>query len=193
MKSAWIAWAFFIVHISCGAKGGSFGPEVSVANRLKHECGYDLGEEIVGSIVSEEVKQGVFHAGRYISFEFQINFGPLKKKTVARILFNCTSEGSSAPYGQLLTPAQLIQREDAGGRYFRHVAWQKKISGRNWSGLVAYSDYLFGDGQKSLTYTYLICPISLQCFYFEINPQIRLTSKEREAGLDLMRGISYKD
>lgn len=190
MKSVGIAWAIFAIHTAGYANEDEF-LKLTAVDRLKIECGYDLGEQMVGSIISGEVKEGDFNSEKYINFNFQIDLKLLQKKTTGSISFNCILNEPSAKYENSLTPAQLIQQEDAGGRYFRNIAWQRKISGRNWSGLIAYSDYLFGDGQKSLTYNYLICPAALQCFSFEIDPKIKLTSKERGVALSLIKKISF--
>lgn len=191
MKSVSILWMVLALHLPCNAKATDFSSPTA-ADRLKIECGYDLGEEITREIISEEIKEGVFDSAKYVNFDFRINLRILQKEVAANIVFNCIGEGSRAPSKKSLTPIQLMRQEDAGGRYFRHVAWQRKIHGRNWSGLIAYSDYLFGDGQKTPTYTYLICRAQSQCFNFEIDPRDRLTSREREAVLDLIKDISYE-
>lgn len=191
MKSVSIVWMVLALHLSCNAKATDFS-RPTAADRLKIECGYDLGEEITREIISEEIKEGVFDSAKYVNFDFRINLRILQKEVAAKIVFNCIDEGSPVSYKKSLTPVQLMRQEDAGGRYFRHVAWQRKIHGRNWSGLIAYSDYLFGDGQKTPTYTYLICRAQSLCFNFEIDPRDKLTSREREAVLDLIKGISYE-
>lgn len=189
MKSVLIFWMLVAFHLSCNAKDAEFKKSIA-ADRLKIECGYDLGEKITKGILSEQIKESVFDSRKYVSFDFRIQLTLLQKDVAASIVFNCVDETAAAPNQENSTPVQLMQQQDAGGRYFRHIAWQRKISGRNWSGLIAYSDYLFGDGQKSSTYTYLICRAALQCFSFEIDPRVRLTAKEREAALDLIKSIS---
>lgn len=182
---------FFAVHFSCNAQEGEFGKSTA-AERLETECGFDLGERIKRAIASEKVSEINLNSMRYVNIEFQINLNILKKKTTARISFNCAIDGKITSNSNSPTPAQLIRQQDVAGRYFRHVAWQRKIAGNNWRGLIAYSDYLFGDGQKSETYSYFICLPTSQCFGYEVDPEVRLTSQEREIAIRLIEGVSRK-
>jgi hypothetical protein len=192
MKSMWFVYLLCATHLPCVAKDNE-QQKANAIDTLRAHCGYDLGKGIKNSIISGKTEERNFDSAKYANLEFKIDLRLLKKKTTANIRFNCITEGKSPSEPQSLTPAQLIQQEDAGGRYFRHIAWQQRISGDNWSGLVAYSDYLFGDGQKSPTYIYFICQARSQCFDFEISPAVKLTSKEREIALGLVRKISYKN
>lgn len=191
MKSILFCCALCVIHLSCIAKDSEQKEETAI-DALEVHCGYDLGEETINSITSSKVKKENFNSTKFTHLEFKMALKLGKKKTNASIRFNCITEGDFSSEPPFLTPTQLIRQEDAGGRYFRHIAWQKKITGNNWDGLIAYSDYFFGDAQKSKTYYYLICRTASKCFDFEIDPTIKLTQREQENALDLIRRISYK-
>jgi hypothetical protein len=73
-------------------------------------------------------------------------------------------------------------QEDSGGRYCRHVVWQREYEGVGWVGTIAYVDSLYGDGtRQDIPEFILVCPAisGLTCFTLEIRTG-RLKEKESE-------------
>lgn len=164
------------------------GEDMNLLRDFKKECNYYFDDGIIKSIVSQDVGILSFEKKQYKVFKFRMKIKLEKKLTEAKLETTCPSASTDSP---AKTPRQIIKEEDAGGRYFRHIAWEREISGKNWAGLVAYSDYLFGDSEKSTTYDYLICSKNSQCFSYSINKKPRLTAKERDAALDIFKSINY--
>lgn len=66
------------------------------------------------------------------------------------------SDAGDSP-SQFLTARQVVEQEDAGGRYFRHILSQFDVRGSDWSGTIAYVDYQLGDGIKTKLNIYFVC------------------------------------
>jgi len=90
-----------------------------------------------------------------------------------------------------LTARGEIANEDSGGRYSRHVVWERRYSGSNWSGTIAYVDSIFGDGSRLRIPAYILtCPkdVGLTCFSLEFERN-DLTSEEVDEIPNLIHGI----
>lgn len=98
------------------------------------------------------------------------------KRYGAKLLFEC----ARGPLETLpKSPGAQIDEENSGGRYFRHVAWERDYDGASWKGKLAYVDYIFGDGQQNKVHQYLICraPDYRACFNIEISLRAEPTAR----------------
>lgn len=153
---------------------------VSISNALataKTRCGYDLTElkpRLTAASVESFSTSGIkviFHwrsksPTQFTSAQLSIS--------CADPLNNTTSQGGQVPDAQA-----VIQEEDAGGRYFRHVASQKLIKGRNWRANVAVIDYMLGDAQQIRKNEILACnaDVLAPCISMSVNEPRRLSKK----------------
>ncbi|MBY4766743.1 hypothetical protein [Burkholderia ambifaria] len=130
----------------------------------------------------------VFHA------DFYLELTPAGRRLMASLSFACVvkkkdmnGSGERVP----LTARGEIANEDSGGRYSRHVVWERRCSGSNWSGTIAYVDSIFGDGSRLRIPAYILtCPkdIGLTCFSLEFERD-DLTSEEVDEISNLIHGI----
>lgn len=92
-----------------------------------------------------------------------------------------------------MSPRELMAQEDTGGRYFKHVKWQKDVAGLNWKGRVAYADYILGDGIISFSSSYLICPAVKEnfCVKIDIKHPTKPTSLEQLFFWNLIQEFKY--
>ena len=185
IKQATILLLLMVFHLSCLASPAVENSAVDIKNLF---CGYDLGKEIKKSIVSQKTIQN----GNNYSINIKIKYRHNKKETTALLILSCPVSIDSIQPIAFQEPRDMVALEDAGGRYFRHIAWERKIEGINWQGLIAYSDYIFGDGEKSLTYDYYICPRKSYCFEFKIESSLKLSLHERENILQSLKKMEYK-
>lgn len=155
---------------------------------FEKNCKYFFGDKIKNLITFQKVDKFIFNDIDHQSFEFHLKIKLNKKITEAKLEFTCPSKIVELPTKM---PEQIIKEEDAGGRYFRHVAWQREIHGNNWQGIIAYSDYLFGDSEKIPTYDYLVCQKYSQCFSYSINTDPKLNAHEIESALGLLKTIKF--
>lgn len=155
---------------------------------FEKKCHYSFDDKIIDSIISHRDKQISIDEIEYTIFEFDLKIKLKEKITEAKLEFSCPSLDIEIPDH---TPEQIIKEEDAGGRYFRNIAWQKEIYGNNWKGLVAFSDYIFGDSGKIKTYDFLICQKYSPCFSYSINIEPQFKKQEREMALDHIKSIRY--
>lgn len=117
-------------------------------------------------------------------------------KTAGRIVFFCPPKRflNGGEVGvEVLSPRQIIEDEDSRGRYFRNVVWERPIAGSNWSGRIAYVDYLFGDGQKSYGPYLLMCHANgrTPCVEYYGESGSRLTRRQLADVLGLFRSLRY--
>jgi hypothetical protein len=98
---------------------------------------------------------------------------------------------SGGPEGPL-SPKALIESEDAGGRYVRIVAWQRRLPSKLWSADVAYVTSVMGDGRREPVNQFLVCDkaIAKPCILAELDQRAMLTSSQQEGVLKLLAGIT---
>lgn len=155
---------------------------------IQDHCPILLGDEIEKSLVSHEIITLGTEDKKYTLFNLKIKIKINKKTSYAEIKIGCYSDNKARPSKD---PKEELKQEDSGGRYYHNIAWQRKIHGNNWEGLIAFSDYLFGDGRKIPTYNYNICPAKLPCFSYEIETRPSLTPKERDSAIEIIKKIRY--
>jgi hypothetical protein len=90
-----------------------------------------------------------------------------------------------------LSPKALIESEDAGGRYARIVAWQRRLPSKQWSADVAYVTSVMGDGHREPVNQFLVCDkaVAKPCITAELDQRTTLTSSQQEGVLKLLGGI----
>lgn len=201
-----VRWSLLATTLLCGFAHAQT-PNILLAEHLeimgsacKFSIPVDTRNNVIGSI-KEELSGGAFR------LVFLISLGLKESSPKGRISFSCSSrQTNSSTYEppqrgiggennkiRTLTPREIIREQDSGGRYFRHVAWEKKIGGSNWPANVAFSDYLFGDGKKSYTNFYLIChaELAVPCFEFSDEKTTRPSRKASLQILNFIREISF--
>jgi hypothetical protein len=144
--------------------------------------------------------------GARFQLELDFQLGSGTSATVGKLQFNCHSERGTVGVLSDVPPhltmdgtaftsvsaARVLKDEDSGGRYFRHVKWERRIEAANWQGAVAYSDFTFGDGQKTRTSFYLVCEAKLQipCFELTLQPGQKNEELRHRRILAFVREIS---
>jgi len=150
---------------------------------LEAHCGYALDPVLQANVTAfqSDVKNNIF------SIRFSLNMRPGKRLVAADLTFGCFVPGSSMVHdaGAGTTASEEIALEDAGGRYARHVAWERSYEGVNWGGTIAYADAIAGDGQRQpIPGYFLVCPSpdrpNSACFSLEVRKP-RLTKRESDA------------
>lgn len=183
--------------IGTAIKGGD---EIQV---LKNECGYELPSSFLGDIKKIQIRElttGEFR--KAIEFHIDLKF---ERRTIPFLLtFVCghhpnslglqwpienqnDPEALTAYSNKALHPQDLIQAPYSGGRYGPEVS-ERKFSGKNWAGLIAHANFLFGDGQSSpIADTFIVCPNrpDRTCFSMDMvdqnNDTPHLTKKEQSS------------
>lgn len=163
--------------------------KIAPSSLIQNYCPISLGGEIENALISSEMSSLGSEDKKYTLFNLKIKIKINKKTSYANIIIGCYSENKTRPSKN---PTEELRQEDSGGRYYHNIAWQRDIHGSNWKGLIAFSDYLFGDGEKIATYNYYICPIALPCFIYEIETEPVLTPKERDLAIEIIKKIKYK-
>jgi hypothetical protein len=157
--------ACFLALVLLPAWAGS-GAGPLVGERL---CGYEFGGRLqVLDVVSTD---NTFAGRSFRTYTVQVRVPGKGKNEAIRLQLSCPvgEEVSSGISERISKPSVQIAAEDAGGRYFRHVAWEGSIKGANWEGVAAHIDYLFGDGVRSPQTQYLVCqaPENNRCLLIE--------------------------
>lgn len=165
---------FFLCCLSLTAKGEQF--DISNALELsKSLCGYELNQlQPALSILS--IKRFPPDGVQLI---FDVNLVEKSKALTAQMTISCVGPtNNSIQTSDSVPDAQaVIQEEDAGGRYFRHVASQTLINGQNWRASVAAIDYLLADGQRVDKNEIVACNADVisPCIFFSISKPKRLS------------------
>lgn len=179
----------------CAQKLPGVSPDFARAvNLLRESCGYSLDISLLDSVKSSKVsfEGDVFHA------EFYVELKPVGRNLMASLSFACFLPGkdlSGSDEDAPLTARREIAEEDSGGRYARHVVWERRYSGLNWTGTIAYADSVFGDGvARKIPAYFMTCPekVGLACFSLEFEKN-DLTSKEINEVQNLIHEISVID
>ncbi|GAA0771427.1 hypothetical protein LRH25_14410 [Ideonella azotifigens] len=153
------------------------------------KCGYEV------SAIRQHIQNGrsesVGTAG--LKIDYAVGWQQGGKRIEGALTFNCG--GASAlppdPTAPVASPKELIAEEDAGGRYSRHVAWQKPVKAAHWSPQVAYVDYSFGDGQRTRSNDFLICDgqVAIPCISLSITKPEKLSADEMASVLSKIASI----
>jgi hypothetical protein len=180
---------------------------------LANDCGLSFAQS-----THKRVTAVTRHNGRppFYQLHMALQLGPTSTATVGHVIFNCRTSGSEGkgPTGAQVStqvpaqapqrppaadsapvsPKRILQDEDAGGRYFRHVKWERKFVATHWQGVVVYSDYSFGDGQKTITAYYLACQTELRlpCIEFVMTPDAKKDSLQHRRVLDFLAQVSWR-
>lgn len=103
---------------------------------------------------------------------------------------DATGEGGVIPDAET-----VIQDEDAGGRYFRHVASQKVVNGRNWRANVAVIDYIVGDAQRVRKNELLACNADAiaPCISMRVDKPSKLSPRNLKYLYSIFEQIAVKD
>ncbi|HMC99429.1 MAG TPA: hypothetical protein VKH37_04720, partial [Ferruginibacter sp.] len=135
-----------LLGIVCAQQLPGNNPDLSKAADLLGElCGYSLDNSILEKVKSSSIgfENNVFRA------EFLLELKPVDRYLKASLYFGCFLPGKDSmgsKIGVPLTARGEIANEDSGGRYARNVVWERKYTGLNWIGTMAYVDSIFGDG-----------------------------------------------
>lgn len=176
--------------ITCLASLGETPSKTSNITAARTACGYDLAQ-IQDSVIDSKINS--LEDGRFQQ-TFMLGWASGKKHFHGVLTLDCTSNGKptaglSAP---ILTPEEIIIEEDSGGRYARHVAWQKSINANNWTAKIAYVDHVIGDGQRIKLNDFLICnsTIATPCIKLSITAPQRISNKDIRYTLVMLGKIS---
>ena len=184
-----VVW-IFIDGVCARPRPGADLDFAKAISLLRELCGYSLDNSMLNKVKSSKSRfeSDVFHA------DFYLELTPAGRRLMASLSFACVvkqkdmnGSGERVP----LTARGEIANEDSGGRYSRHVVWERRYSGSNWSGTLAYVDSIFGDGSRLRIPAYILtCPkdIGLTCFSLEFERD-DLTSEEVDEISNLIHGI----
>ncbi|WP_157378108.1 hypothetical protein [Burkholderia ubonensis] len=197
MRAIFSAWMVGSIFYGVVAAHPASKEDVIVANNLnllREQCGYSLDKSIVSRVESSESSV----EGDIFRIYFKIKIVPINRPMFAVLSFGCQSPvpDSLDDDGKArVTAREEIAEEDSGGRYFRHVAWQRNFNNQNIIGTIAYIDSLFGDGvaQKISGY-FVTCPnrSDLTCFSLEFQGEANLTREEADTIPGFLQGVLSK-
>lgn len=189
----------FLLCLTSSATNARQVRDLSEAYSRLHEfCGYTLGNFATFRVARANVEENEIS----ITIRFHLLIDGQHRKVPATLEFGCrkpsfpvASDGFSATPGiQKMTAKDVIASEDAGGRYYRRVTWQRKYQGGGFSGTVAYVNSIFGDGEvMSIPDLYFSCPNrnGLTCYSIEVAPNFRLTRSERVSAMSIIGDVTY--
>jgi hypothetical protein len=183
---------------------GMAAPMGEAVATIRDACKYDISEnkDVRYSSISADGTSG---ASRKYTAKFELRVRG--KALSGSMTFICPTQASS-PGGAAtteakggsekpaiepaLTPKALIEGEDAGGRYARTVAWQRRLPSTRWTADVAYVNSLFGDGQRSPMNYFLVCDraIARPCVEVEMDQQVALSKAQQEVVLGFLGQIA---
>lgn len=166
-----------ILFIFClSVTTNSYAIDVEVEKIFSVYCGFQFSADLTGKIISMPSDSDASN-----DKVKQLNFGfsdPLRG-VIAKLYFTCDNKFRQSGAGR--RPSMLIREEDAGGRYFRHVKWEKKYVAKNWEGRVAYIDYVYGDGVKTVLQQYVFCQYDRYgCFMMDVDLDKKTPKKIRD-------------
>lgn len=140
-------------------------------------CGYDL-TELKPSLIAANVES---FSSSGIAITFRLKSKIQAQPVAAQLSINCAvSPSNSERQGEVVPDARaVIQEEDAGGRYFRHVASQRLVPSRNWRASVAVVDYVEGDAQRVRSNDVLACNADAlaPCISLRVDKPLRLSNR----------------
>ncbi|MBJ2157373.1 hypothetical protein [Variovorax sp. IB41] len=166
------------------------------SENLKSKCRLRFDREIVEKIESAGIVESKVEGRNYYSAEFTLKIREARKEVEARVNVYCSAQGNSPETPKSsATPRDQIEQEDSGGRYYRHVAWQRNTSGINWKGQVAHIDALHGDGTVLPMNFYLAC-LRVEgnvCLQIDVQPPRTATGKVHSVIMRMIGRIGYFD
>jgi hypothetical protein len=163
---------------------------------LKSKCRLRFDREIVKKMENAGIVASKIDGRDYYSAEFTLKISEEEKELEARVDIYCSAQGG---FPETLkspeTPRDQIEQEDSGGRYYRHVAWQRNTSGINWKGQIAHVDALHGDGTVLPANFYLVC-LKVEgnlCLQIDVQPPRTATGKVHSTIMRMIGRIEYFD
>lgn len=191
---------FPILTSACIAQAQDVSRNIDInLTSLSEECGYTLNDSLRQSIDSSQIT--INKTSQSISFK--VHARPIYRKIIANLTFSCYSKvqsdinpnplfHDSQDVLPLNTAKEEIIQEDSGGRYGRNVAWEKPISGINWTGTIAYVNSISGDGETTkIPDFFLVCPNKQgsTCFSLEVDKNSPLKKDEADSIQKILNGV----
>lgn len=161
---------------------------------LKSKCRLGFDEEVVGRIKNSGFVASKIDGRDFISTEFTLKIRETEKTVEVRVNIYCMAKEDSQEIPEIsMTPREQIEQEDSGGRYYRHVAWQKRISGINWKGKAAHVNALHGDGEVLPVNFYLVClkVNGNPCLQINVQPPRTAIRKVHSTVMKMISRIEY--
>jgi hypothetical protein len=175
-----------------GSSGNVFAnpADATAGTDTAARCGYDLTK--LAPVIATATFQKFSSSGLKISLVVKLKNA--KRVIGSELTVSCLDGPSdSNPADEEISDAQtVIQEEDAGGRYFRHVASQRMVKGANWRATVATVDYVLGDSQKVSVNEFLACDADAlrPCISVRIDKPSHLSRSDLQAVYDMIGKIS---
>jgi hypothetical protein len=193
---------FFAATTAAATASGSADAASDVVETLRASCQYEIG-------ASKDVRflgfgeEASTETSKRLTAKFQLTVrgkslnGTMTfvcPKTADAQGINAAEVSSASDPGSFevpLSPKALIESEDAGGRYARIVAWQRRLPSKLWSADVAYVTSVMGDGHREPVNQFLVCgkAVAKPCITAELDQRTTLTSSQQEGVLKLLGGI----
>jgi hypothetical protein len=168
-----------------------------VLQLVESHCRLKLAPKFSEGLSAAHVDRRDVGGRRYGSFQLESRVPDTSgSPRTIQTRFSCALDAhANAPPLEPTSPRELLAEEDAGGRYFRHVAWQKQISGSRWTGQLAFIDYLQGDGARSAVNAYLMCFTSRSniCIHMEVQDPALTRNAQNSLVEGLLKGIRTLD
>lgn len=153
-------------------------------------CGYDLSE-LKPFLIAANV-ESFPSSGMVITFRLKSK--SQAQSIAAQLSINCASSSiNTEGKGEVVPDARtVIQEEDAGGRYLRHVASQRLVQSRNWRANVAVVDYVEGDAQRVRSNDVLACnaDVLAPCISLQVDKPLRLSNKSMKLIYSMIERIA---
>ena len=189
----WIACLLFLSLIAPAYSQKKMDGE-EFSENLKAKCQLGFDKEIIARIKNAGIISLKIDGHDYISAEFALKIREAKKEVEVRVNIYCSAQGNPVKNSKTYaTPRTLIEQEDSGGRYYRHVAWQRNVSGINWKGRIAHVDYLKGDGTALPKNFYMVC-LEIDgnlCLEIDVTPPRWATRKARSTVMKMIGRMTY--
>jgi hypothetical protein len=195
-----MSYPFSVVAVACVAVplvGQPPRPCVTDAmTRVKNQCGFDLSGPLASIATDVSVEQ---IEGKGFRAVFEVKPARWNERSKVLVTFNCADKRQGATPPEELasqeskSASEVIEEEDAGGRYGRRVASQRPITASNWRGTVAYVDGLLGDGQLSPMTLLLACDSKLArpCIEVRVQPAIPRPDRKLDPIYELLQSIAH--
>lgn len=153
-------------------------------------CGYDL-TELKPVLIAANVESS---SSSGMAITFRLRSKSQAQSIAAQLSINCSSSPINTEGQADVVPdaRAVIQEEDAGGRYFRHVASQRLVQSRNWRANVAVVDYVEGDAQRVRSNDVLACNADAlaPCISLQVDKPLRLSNKSMKLIYSMIERIA---
>lgn len=161
---------------------------------IKSKCRLGFDGKIVEKMKNTGIVESKINGRDYFSAEFTLKIREAKKEAQARVGVHCSAQGNTPKIKKSpATPQEQIEQEDSGGRYYRHVAWQRNTFGINWKGQIAHVDALHGDGEVLSMNFYLVC-LKVEgnlCLQIDVQPPRTATRKVHSTIMKMIGHIEH--